>query len=245
MSTTRALPALFACLALAACAPKFYSANSLHVPLLDKAGSGTASATVNPNGSSADLHGSYAVTNNVGFQANAALYFPKDEDSTGNGGNGGLFEVGMGYFRPVVTNVIFETYGLLAFGGLENHFPQSVSGNPGTDGKLNANLVRVALQPALGYKHRYVEVAVSSRIAMLNYFNIGGDLVTGGENQQQYLRDNRIQFVADPALILRGGLPRLKAELQIGQSYNLGNPDFPQDKGWGSLGVVYHFDPPR
>lgn len=256
MNTTRALPAplrvsqivLTTSIAvsvafLMACAPKYYSSNSQNVPLLTQAGEGSASASINPEANRVDVKTAVAVAPNFGLQANGALYFPRDEDSTGNGGTGGLFEVGAGYFRPLSYGLVFETYALAAFGGVENHFPISANDNPGTNGKLNANLVRVALQPAVGFKQRNFEAALSTRIGMLNYFNIDGNLVTGGENQQEYLRDHNVQFLAEPALTLRGGLDRIKIEAQLGITINMGDQDFPQDDTWSSIGIVYFFDP--
>lgn len=230
---------------LSACAPKYYAPNSQNVPLLSEAGQGNVSAGANLKWNRADARGAYALTDNLGVQANAALYFPRDEDSTGDGGSGGLFEAGVGYFRPLPADLVFETYGLIAYGGVENHFPSAANDNPGTTGKLHANLTRLAVQPALGWKKRHFEAAVSTRMAMLNYFNVGGNLVTGGEDQQDYLRDNSLQFLLEPALTLRGGPDMFKAELQVGYSLNLTDRDFPQDKNWGSLSLLYYFDPVR
>jgi hypothetical protein len=230
--------ALLASLAfLGACAPKYYSSNAQNVPLLTSKGEGSASASINPDASRADARGALAVGENVGVLANAAVFFPRDDDS-GNGGSGGLFELGVGYFKPLQNNLVFETYGLVAYGGLENHFEGA---NP--NGKLNANLVRVAVQPAFGYKHRNFEAAASSRLAMLNYFNVDGDLVRGGESEAEYLRDNRMQFLLEPAITLRAGIDLLKAEAQLGWSVNLTDDEFPQDKNWASIGLVYYFSP--
>jgi hypothetical protein len=243
MNTTRALPASSAFAALAsllflmACAPKYYSPNAQNVPLLRSAGEGSVGASINPEANRADARGAFAVGRSIGLMANASMYFPRDDDS-GNGGRGGLFEVGAGYFRPMAHNFVFETYGLLAYGGLENHF-ETVNPN----GTLNANLVRVAVQPAIGYRHRWVEAAFSSRIAMLNYFNVDGDLVRGGESEEEYLRENRQQFLLEPAVTVRAGIGVLKAEAQLGRSLNLGDDTFPQDDLWGSLGLVYYFEP--
>ena len=251
MNTTRALPAPFktrmtwstaiALIAslglLGACAPKYYSSNAQNVPLLTSEGEGAISASINPDASRADARGALAVSENIGVLANASVFFPRDDDS-GNGGSGGLFEMGVGYFRPLENNLVFETYGLVAYGGLENHFETA---NP--NGKLNANLIRVAVQPAFGYKRRHFEAAASSRLAMLNYFNVDGGLIRDGESEAEYLRDNRMQFLLEPAITLRAGIDILKAEAQLGWSVNLSDDEFPQDKNWASVGLVYYFAP--
>lgn len=229
-------------LALGGCAPKYYASNSQNVPLFTGKGQGAVSAGVNPELHRAEVRGAFAVSDRVAVQGNAALYFPPDEDN-GNGGKGGLVEGGAGYFIPLAPNIVYETWGLLAYGGVENRFPWTVDEYPGTNGRLNAKLVRAALQPAIGYKMRYFEAAVSARLAMLNYFNVRGNLVTNEGNQQAYLRDHSQQFLVEPAVTLRAGLPQVKAEAQLGFSMNVGDRDFPQDNNWSSLGLVFFFDP--
>jgi hypothetical protein len=73
---------------------------------------------------------------------------------------------------------------------------------------------------------------------------MGGDLVFDSTSQSRYLARNRWQYLIEPALTVRGGLGFLKAEAQIGRSFNVWNGNFPQDDGWASLGLVYSFNPP-
>jgi hypothetical protein len=222
---------------LLACAPKYYSSNAQNVPLFTQQDEGTISASVNPELNRADARVAYAVSPVLALQANGAVYFPQD-DSAGDGGSGGLFEAGVGHYRVLPHDMVLEVWALGAYGGVENHF----TFDGGDGGKLNANLVRIAVQPALGYKSRWVEGALSSRMGMLNYFNIDGTLVQNdGENQQRYLRDNHLQFLIEPALTLRGGPDVLKLEAQIGRSFNVTDDTFPMDDLWASVGVVYSF----
>jgi hypothetical protein len=225
-----------AALGLQACAPKYYASNSQTVPLFTEEGQGAASIALNPDLNRAEVRAAYAVGPGLGLQLNSAMYFPRD-DSAGDGGSGSLFEAGVGHYRPLPNNLVLELWGLAAYGGLENHF--TFTGGDG--GNLHASLVRVALQPGLGYKGRRFEAAVSSRLGVLQYFNIRGDLVSGGESQREYLRDHSLQVLLEPALTLRGGLDILKLEAQIGGSVNLTDRDFPQDDNWASLGLVYSF----
>lgn len=222
---------------LSACAPKYYSSNAQNVPLLTAQDEGSVSASINPEFNRADARVAYALTPALALQANAAVYFPQD-DSAGDGGSGGLFEAGIGHYRALPNNLVLEVWALGAYGGVENHF----TFDGGNGGKLNANLLRVAVQPALGYKSRWVEGALSSRIGMLNYFNIDGDLIqNNGEDQERYLRDNRMQFLVEPAFTLRGGPDALKLEAQLGRSFNVTDDAFPMDDVWASFGVVYLF----
>ncbi len=239
MCNRKFLPALYLVLitlSITGCAPKYYVPNSVNTPMLTEKGEFVANGLMNDN--RGELQFAYAPAAHFGLVANGTLFFPKDE-SNGNGGKGSFFEAGAGYFLPMTNNFVFETYALFGFGSLENYFPESVQTYPGTNGRLDASVFRLAVQPSLGYKSRYFEAAVSARAGMVNYSGISGSLMTGGENQQQYLENNKGQFMIEPALTLRGGIDFLKLQLQLGSSVNMTNSDFPQDKSWMTIGLHY------
>jgi hypothetical protein len=250
-------PALLSALFLfAGCAPGYYAPNAQNVPLLTKAGAATTSVSINRDLNRADMHVAMAVARHAGIQANGALWFPPHADaSSTDGGSGALFELGAGYFTPLpvpsalpLSNLMLETYLLAAYGAVENHFPEDADDSPDQEGSLRSDVARVALQPALGYKHRYFEAAVSARFATLIYFMMDGDLIdeeiSEEESQRRYLRRNRLQYTLEPAITVRGGLPFLRVEAQVGRAFNLSDGDFPQDDNWASLGLVYIFNPP-
>ena len=172
--------------------------------------------------------------------ANGGLFFPSDLDN-GDGGSGNFVELGGGYFKPLQNNLIFEVYGLVGFGSVENHFPSSVAANPLTNGDISANVLRFGIQPNLGYKSKYFSVAVSSRIVNLSYNNIKGNLIFDNINQVTYLNDNSSNFLFEPALTIRGGLEKFKLQLQYGYSLNVSNSSFKQDKAFFTLGLNFNF----
>lgn len=239
MSNRQFFPAVYIILimlSVSGCSPKYYVPNSVNTPLLTQKGEFMANGLFNDN--RGELQLAYAPAANLGIVANGTLFFPKDQGN-GNGGNGSFFEAGAGYFLPMPNNFVFETYALLGFGSLENYFPESVQTYPGTNGRLDASVFRISLQPSFGYKSRYFEAAVSARAGMINYSGISGNLVTGDVNQQQYLENNKGQLMIEPALTLRGGVDFLKLQLQLGSSVNMTNSAFPQDKGWMTIGLHY------
>jgi hypothetical protein len=240
------LPAL--CL-LAACAPKYYAPNVQNVPLLTREGEASTSVAMNAELNRFDLHVALAATKHWAFQGNGALWLPPHSNpNSTDGGSGALFEFGPGYTMPLpfvsIPNLVLETYLLAAYGAFENHFPDDDDGSPDQSGKIRGDLVRISLQPAIGYKLRYFEAAASVRYANLVYLWVEGDLESDDEDQERYIKDRRVQYLLEPALTLRGGLPFLMLEAQAGLSLNMGNGNFPQDNGWGSLGLVYRFNPP-
>lgn len=227
------------CLFTTACNPKYYAANSQNVPLLSK--KAETNLTVTGNSSQVEFQAAYGVGNSVGIQANGGLFIPKDLEN-GNGGSGKFLEVGTGYFKALQENLIFETYALLGFGSFENHLPSTISSNPQTTGDISAGLLRIGIQPAIGYKSKIFSAALSSRLSNLTYNNIEGNLIFDNQNQVQYLEDNRSNFLLEPALTLRLGVDIVKFQLQYGFSFNLSNIEFQQDRSFFTLGLNFNFD---
>lgn len=180
------------------------------------------------------------MTKNIAIMANGGLFIPSDLDN-GNGGSGKFFEVGAGYFQPIEENFVFETYGIIGFGGVENHLPSTRDDHPSTKGDISANIFRIGIQPNFGYKSKYFSAAISSRIVNLSYSNIKGDLIFENENQLNYLKNNSSNFLIEPALTIKGGLEKVKLQVQYGFSLNLSNSDFKQDKSFLTIGLNFNF----
>lgn len=227
-----------ASLLLFSCTPKFYTPNVQNVPMIQKQGDGNV--TLSGSASRAEFQGAYGITNHLAVQANAGFFFPKSL-ATGDGGSGQFVEGGFGYFKPIAQSFIFETYGLVGIGSVNNRFPSSTGSEPGTNGTLDANILRYGVQPSISLKMKHFSLGLSSRIAMLNYSNISGNFVYASENQQQYLYDNRSNFLLEPALTFRAGLEHLKFQLQFIRSYNFSNPRFKQDFNSVTIGLNYGF----
>lgn len=234
-------------LALAACSPVYYAPSTQHVPLLTEKEEFTISGSYSGSASAdgAAFNGAYALNQNWGLMAGGSLFFGEEASDDSPHGGGGYFEAGGGYFTKVSDKLVFETYGLVGFGGMKNRFPQSVHEYPGTDGEIKANILSVAIQPSFGFKSQYFEAALSLTTSMINYSNIRGNLMMqnrdqeAAANQQDYLKDNRGHLLFEPALTIRGGLEFLKIEAQTGGSLNLTNRDFPQEDSWVSVGLIY------
>ena len=219
-----------------ACNPIYYSPNTQLVPLLS--GKGDHSIAIAGNNTRGELQAAYAVGNQFALGVTGGRFRQKD-NSSGDGGSGTFGEVAVGYFQNITDHVVFEAYGLYGMGNVENHFKSSVAANPGTDGKIAADLTRFGVQPALGYRGKLFEAAISARVASLSYSNPQGTLVFDRLNQANYLKSNDQMWLAEPALTLRAGAQFLKLQLQIGRSVNLTNSDFRQDKSHATIGIVY------
>ncbi len=219
------------------CNPKYYAPNTHNVPLLQQKGNGVALFAAGE--ARAELQGAYAVADHFAVMLNLASFKPKD-DEEGDGGEGQLFEAGVGYFHPFRKSFVFEAYGLAGIGDVENHFPSSISTNPATTGKIKSKLFRIGVQSAIGFTSKHFDVAASTRISALNYHDISGSLIFGGEDQVAYLKQQNNHLLFEPALTLRGGYKFLKLQIQLGHSFNLSHSDFQQDDGHFTIGIGYH-----
>lgn len=228
---------LLAALGSAACNPTFYNPDTHNVPLLSARGQAAASVTGNSN--QAEAQAAYAVSENVAIKAEGGVFFPRDLDN-GNGGSGAFVGLGGGFFRALTKHIILEAYGIVGFGGFENHLPSTVEDNPGTEGDISAKLIRYGFQPNIGYRSKYFSAALSSRFVRLSYFDIDGDLIFDGDDEVAFLQDNRSTFLVEPALTLRGGLENLKLQMQFGFSRNLSNSDFRQEDSNLTVGLFYN-----
>ncbi len=223
-------------LMLGACAPKYYAPNTQNVPLLTRQGDYSAVGAVGD--SRVEVQGAYGITSELALLANAA-HFEARDDVDGDGGGGGLFELGFGYQRPINERFHLGVFGLLGGGDVENHFPSTVPGNPGTTGNIEAKLTRFGVQPVVGFRTRYFEAVGSVRLVGLRYSDIRGSLVFSGVDQVQELSSQADHTLLEPAITLRAGLETVKLQLQMGWSANKGHSNFRQDEAYLTAGVAY------
>ncbi len=229
---------LLSAILLTACNPKYYTPNTHNVPLLTE--KGESNLTICGSANQVEFQGAYGVSDQIAILANGGLFIPKDLEN-GDGGSGKFLELGSGYFKELSHNFVFETYFLLGMGSLENHLPSTTTANPLTKGKIEANLFRLGLQPNLGYKTKYFSMALSSRLVHISYYKINGDLIYEQVNQSDYLNKHASNFLIEPALTIRGGVEKVKLQIQIGYSFNVSNPDFRQDKSFATVGLNFNF----
>ncbi len=224
---------------LSSCNTKYYIPNTQNVPTINNAGQ--VSATVAGNGNQLEFQGAIGISDAIALQANADIVLARDEDN-GNGGEGKFFEGGIGYYKNITDNLLFDTYALLGFGSMENHFPSTINDFPATDGKISANLLRYGVQPSLSLNYENFSIIGSSRFVNLNYSNVSGTLTKDSLNQNIYLNNNKSNFLIEPAITIRAGLERLKFQVQYMKSINISNEDFPQDNDLISVGVNFKFN---
>ena len=226
-----------ALLFLSSCTTTYYIPNTQNVPVIDKKGGTTVNLA--GNGNQVEFQAAYGISDAIAVQANGAWYIPKDQDN-GNGGSGSLYEGGVGYYKALSDKWLFDTYALVGGGHMENHFPSTLPTVPATTGNIEANALRYGLQPSITFHTPYFSVSGSVRATQLRYSNITGSLFLDGLVQERYLADNNANFLLEPALTIRGGLERVKVQVQLLHSMNLGNSSFKQDNTMLSFGLNFN-----
>lgn len=221
------------------CNPNYYIPNTQNVPIIKAKGQTNLSFAGNDN--QIEFQGAYGVTDNLAIQGNAAMIAPEAEDN-GNGGSGRLIDVGVGYYKNLNSYFLLETYGLLGAGKMENHFPSTTATYPNTTGRIRANLYRIGVQPCISFHHPYFSVSASAKVMSLNYFDIDGSLIFEDYDQTVYLTNNKSNIMFEPAITIRGGLKKVKLQIQLLKSINLSNQEFLQDEGLLSIGLNFNFN---
>ncbi len=220
-------------LILFSCQPKYYIPNTQQITMFTE--KGDVNLSLNGDGNQFELQAAYALTDQFAASANFSRFAPRDQEN-GDGGSGYLFEVAPGFFKPFGENYVFEAYALAGIGKVENHFPSrmdSINVNP----EIRSNAFRVGLQPSVSMLFDRFSIGLSTRISSLNYANIKGMLSFNGVDQIDYLKDNRSNFLIEPALTARFGTEKVRAQAQYGFSYNASNSEFLQNRQYLSFGV--------
>lgn len=218
-----------------ACSPKYYVPNTQNVPLIGAQGEGHL--TVAGNANQVEVQGAYGLGDALAIQVNGGLVRPGDEDN-GNGGSGKLIEGGLGYFLNISPTVLFDVYALAGAGTVENHFPGSVSANPGTTGEISANLWRFGIQPSISYHTNNWSISGSARVSRLSFSDITGSLIFDNADQVDYLTTNNSHTLFEPALTLRAGTGRLQLQVQAAKSINITDSNFRQDDRLATVALV-------
>lgn len=228
--------AIFTALFAYSCSPTYYMPNTHNVPLFIQKDEVVIAAAGNDK--QIELQAAYAMKNDIGIQVNTGAFFG---ENAGDNGTGGFGEIGVGVYKPLQYNLIFETYALAGIGRLRNNFPGTIHTYPGTTGEISSTIMRIGMQPSIGLKYNNFSVSFSTRFAYLGYFGVDGSLIYDDVDQVRYLKDNNAHFIIDPALTLKGGLKNIQLTLQLGSSANIFKPNFRQDSSYMSFGLCYRW----
>ena len=219
------------------CAPTLYLPDQQVLPAFQHKGQIYVSASTNlTNG--VEAAAAYALGNHVAILAKYLAYHKVDTD-IGSSGSARLYEGALTYFHPF-SSFVFESSLWYGRGKLVNQFVPDEF-NPSDDGRLAASFSRFALQPSLTFKSKYIDVALSARIATLRYDNISGQLYGNPYSASAYLRQFPSHTFFEPAFTLKEGWGKIRFYQQVVRNYKWSKADLDREKLSVVLGIQCMF----
>ena len=236
------LPVVGIFIFFSSCTHYYYAPNGHNVPVFkEKNEARLSGAYINGSElSGCDVEVGYAVTKEVAVIANALIINPNAKlqnnspDNSPNiigSGNGQLYELGVGYYKPIPSGVsaiskkfVFETYGVLGLGNSTN-----IYGNY-PDYHVTTNLFKAYVQPSVSFTTNLFDIIFSAKIGELYNFGtksnypdaIYDTLVQHSStiaNDITVLNQNRASFLFEPAVTFRIGFKYVKCYVQYGASF--------------------------
>lgn len=214
-----ALPVLI----IVSCSRDIYVPNQANVPLLKEKNEFKASLSLT------NWQAAYAVTDNIAVMVNGQYVFRNwfyDDDNEDNDDlfvdkntRGGVFEGGVGFFKPVDTKKravfdVYAGYGHGAFKTLDGDYNSAPAGSTTNDYLLRTQFHKFFVQPSFGLSHKVVEAAFSTRFSVVKFHDqTTGPKVfeTDTERRENFLHlgDKAIPFF-EPAFTVRAGYRYIK-----------------------------------
>lgn len=213
-----------------------YRPNMINTPLFTEKGDIAITAASN------NVQAAYAVSNHVGVMANGFLeQNVVNNNETGNGGLGYMGEAGVGYFTLMGNeNLVFETYAGAGFGHLYLNNNYRDANNDIQKRTLDANGMKLFVQPAIGYKLPHFEISGAIRYSNINYTGVKTSNWPANDLVNANLDDvgNTPYSFLEPALTVRGGFKSVKLQLQYINCIKLNSGNINYDTDILNLGII-------
>ena len=225
---------------LNSCTHYYYIPNVQNVPLLreKKEFHGTLAVGGGQEISTVEVQAAYAITDNLALMTNFAGA-KGGEKSNNNWGKGKYIEGAVGYYRPLDEFVVAEVYAGLGVSNQHHQYGTAEYNN----GTADLSFVKYFLQPSVGLTFKAFEIAVSTRFSRLSFLNVD-NRITMDNPELHYvdaLAQNKVSYLFEPALTIRGGCENIKLQLQLSSTKNLTHPNLQFEKSNISLGVFFTF----
>ena len=236
------------------CAPVVYGPTTQALPGLEKKGdikASFASASSQHNLKSdfstwfpgMDTRIAYSPINKLGVTLGYSIFAEKARPASNGlflntserfGGHYRLVDLGVGTYKQLNPNWIWENYAMLSYGKMQLEDSE-------TD-KVNANLVKAGIVTGLLYKRKVVEIGVTSKLSRLNYSSIEGRFIHDGYDEVDRLRKNNSHTMFEPGFIFSLGYKGFKLDFQMVSSVKLNRDYFRRNKIYSSLGFSMAFN---
>lgn len=220
------------------CTHYYYVPPAQNVPLFKEQGElrVNASAGAGDESRSTDIQAAYAITNKFALMSNFMTARGGEVNSiTDDWAKGNYIDGAFGYYQTVRTHGVFEVYG--GFGG-SSQFHYYGDGSTSELG-----FTRAFIQPSIGLRSKYVEIAFTSGFSNVNFHRVEMDSLTPAFDSFSIngLMENNNFILFEPALTLRLGWKHFKVQGQVNTSQNLSNATAPFENLKFSAGVSILF----
>jgi hypothetical protein len=231
---------LFATIFLSSCKHYYYVPNVQNVPLFREKDEWRFSGDIGVGTSGSDswgdqttcidLQAAYSLTDRIGVMLN--YMSAKNETNSGNSyGKGSYIEGAVGYYKPVGPFGVFEVYGGVGVSGQEHQYEgwgynyNSNTPSSQISGTSDLSFVKLFVQPSYGLTFNLFEIALSTRIYSLSFYNIQ-NYFTGDDDLRNQLSalSTKNHIFLEPAITLRGGWETVKIQFQYVYASYLNNP---------------------
>ncbi len=242
------------------CANYYYFSNSQNVPALYGKNQFNLGASYNTsfNHSGIDIQSAFSLTDNLTISGNyfycshdinqtTVIWNPDDSSKPINYNyktNNSLGELAFGYYKKLDNFNLFEIYAGYGQGSIHNQLSSGFDSNYMNiyyyKNQLKFN--KFFVQPSLSSKIGIFTYSISTRIVLLNNYNISSD-INGSIIHPDDLRDYKIvsnaplMLLIEPAITSKINFENLYFQLQLGYSKNLTIPTYPQGNTMFSLGL--------
>lgn len=214
------------------CGTTLYTSNTVNTPLLKKKGEIKLAAGTN------DFQSSLAAGEHLAIMTNG--FYKAYNASNNYSHKGSLLEAGLGYFNSLKKNLICEIYAGAGKGNIYKRQTLLADDKSTMIACFNVNASKYFIQPDIGYCGKYFDIAFASRFTMVTYnhfISYNYDPEKLREDDLDQLNGKSYYFL-EPAFTVRGGLPFLKLQLQIGKSFKLNNAPLKYSAAFAYVGLV-------
>ena len=239
-STCFRLIILFGAFIFESCAHVYYLPGNPNVPLFTEKYEfhGSLSTGGGAITSGTDVQAALSLTNHIAVMTNfMSSKYSSNNSNNGNMSKGTYFEGAAGYFKPFYEYGVFEIYGGVGTGS-QHHEYDAWPGNI-YRGQADLSFAKAFIQPSLGVTFNAFDIALSSGFSRLNFKRMDNSV---DPNSMYYddldmIASNRISFLFEPAITVRGGWKFVKIQLQYLLSLNLTNNYLNFEPGKLSVGI--------
>jgi hypothetical protein len=196
-------------IALTSCGPVLYNSVGQNVPLFREKGeaqvAGGVSLSMSENGlaynssSGVVVQGALAATNRVALISSFNYFSGDSYDEWSH--DSFYFEVGAGIYKPLEdSKAILELLGGIGSGFMNNQ-------SSGAPDFVKATYIKPFVQPSFGWRFRVVELAITPRIALVNYVQHSSSMFNSDieSDINNFFATRKSSVVFEPGLTFRAG----------------------------------------